>query len=87
LISFDGVGSCNSSLTTELLKKIEIKLPSLQEQQAIATIPIRNRRQNRKNISPSTKPSEMAMALYKHWFVDFGPFQVGEFVEMLEFAF
>jgi len=23
----------------------------------------------------------MAMALYKHWFVDFGPFQDGEFVE------
>lgn len=24
---------------------------------------------------------EMAMTLYKHWFVDFGPFQDGEFVE------
>jgi type I restriction enzyme S subunit len=24
---------------------------------------------------------EMAMALYKHWFVDFGPFKDGEFVE------
>ena len=24
---------------------------------------------------------QMAMALYKHWFVDFGPFQDGEFVE------
>ena len=24
---------------------------------------------------------EMAMALYKHWFVDFGPFKEGEFVD------
>ena len=24
---------------------------------------------------------QMAMALYKHWFIDFGPFQDGEFVE------
>ncbi len=24
---------------------------------------------------------EMAMASYKHWFVDFGPFQDGEFVD------
>ena len=24
---------------------------------------------------------EMAMALYKYWFVDFGPFQDGEFVD------
>ena len=23
----------------------------------------------------------MAMALYKHWFVDFGPFQDGEFID------
>lgn len=33
------------------------------------------------NIRMNKTLEEMAMTLYKHWFVDFGPFQDGEFVE------
>ena len=33
------------------------------------------------NLAINKTIEEMAMALYKHWFVDFGPFQDGEFVE------
>ena len=31
------------------------------------------------NLQMNKTLEEMAMALYKHWFVDFGPFQDGEF--------
>ena len=75
------VGSAIPSLTTELLKKIEIELPSLQEQQSIASIlsAIDDKIEN--NLAINKTLEEMAMALYKHWFVDFGPFQDGKFVE------
>ena len=75
------VGSAIPSLTTELLKKIEIRLPSLNEQQSISQIlsTIDDKIQN--NLAINKTLEEMAMALYKHWFVDFGPFQDGEFVE------
>ena len=33
------------------------------------------------NLAINKTLEEMAIALYKHWFVDFGPFQDGEFVE------
>ncbi len=75
------VGSAIPSLTTELLKKIEIELPSLEEQQSIASIlsAIDDKIEN--NLAINKTLEEMAMALYKHWFVDFGPFKDGEFVE------
>lgn len=75
------VGSAIPSLTTELLKKIEIELPSLKEQQSIASIlsAIDDKIEN--NLAINKTLEEMAMALYKHWFVDFGPFQDGEFIE------
>jgi type I restriction enzyme S subunit len=75
------VGSAIPSLTTELLKKIEIQLPSVAEQQSIASIlsSIDDKIENNRAINKTLE--EMAMALYKHWFVDFGPFQDGEFVE------
>jgi len=59
----------------------EVKLPPLQEQQSIASIlsAIDDKIEN--NLAINKTLEEMAMALYKHWFVDFGPFQDGEFVE------
>lgn len=60
---------------------LEFKLPPLQEQQAIASIlsTIDDKIEN--NLAINKTLEEMAMALYKHWFVDFSPFQEGEFVE------
>jgi len=56
-------------------------IPQLKEQKSIAQIlsAIDDKIQN--NLAINKTLEEMAMALYKHWFVDFGPFQDGEFVE------
>lgn len=63
------------------LHRVPVLLPPLPIQRRIAEILGRlddkievNRRINR-------TLEAMAQALYKHWFVDFGPFQDGEFVE------
>jgi type I restriction enzyme S subunit len=63
------------------LRKVTLALPPIRLQRRIAEILGRlddkievNRRINR-------TLERMAQALYKHWFVDFGPFQDGEFVE------
>lgn len=63
------------------LLDLEFSLPSLHEQQSIASIltVIDDKIEN--NLAINKTLEEMAMALYKHWFVDFGPFQDGEFVE------
>lgn len=63
------------------LRTIPINLPPLREQQAIASIlsTINDKIEN--NLTINKTLEEMAMALYKYWFLDFGPFQDGEFVE------
>lgn len=75
------VGSTMPNLNTSILESVPVLLPPLPIQQRIAEILGRlddkievNRRINR-------TLEAMAQALYKHWFVDFGPFQDGEFVE------
>jgi len=75
-------GSANHArIAIGVLKDFELVLPPLPIQRRIAEILGRlddkievNRRINR-------TLEQMAQALYKHWFVDFGPFQDGEFVE------
>lgn len=59
----------------------KFNIPSIKEQQAIASIlsAIDDKIEN--NLAINKTLEEMAMALYKHWFIDFGPFQDGEFVE------
>jgi type I restriction enzyme S subunit len=63
------------------LEKLEYNLPDIPEQQSIASIlsAIDDKIEN--NLAINKTLEEMAMALYKHWFVDFGPFKDGEFVE------
>ncbi|RXR19349.1 restriction endonuclease subunit S [Flavobacterium amnicola] len=65
----------------EAFQNIELELPPIQEQKSIASIlsAIDDKIEN--NLAINKTLEEMAMALYKHWFVDFGPFQDGEFVE------
>ena len=65
----------------EAFQNLELELPSLQEQRAIAQIlsAIDDKIEN--NLAINKTLEEMAMALYKHWFVDFGPFQDGAFEE------
>ena len=74
------VGATRPSLNTSILSNSEAILPPIQEQKAIAKIlsAIDDKIEN--NLAINKTLEDMAMALYKHWFVDFGPFQDGEFI-------
>lgn len=63
------------------LEKLDFDLPPLPEQNAIAQIlsAIDDKIEN--NLAINKTLEDMAFALYKHWFVDFGPFQNGEFID------
>ena len=67
-------GSSQPLLTQDSLNRIEINLPSLPEQQAIAEILSSLDDKIELNLQTNKTLEEMANALYKHWFVDFGPF-------------
>ena len=75
-------GSVQKDLNHKAFKSIEIDVPdTLDEQKAIASIlsAIDDKIEN--NLAINKTLEDMAMALYKHWFVDFGPFQDGEFID------
>lgn len=67
-------GSAQPQLPIKDLKCIEIPLPPLPEQQAIAEILSSLDDKIELNLQTNKTLEEMANALYKHWFVDFGPF-------------
>jgi type I restriction enzyme S subunit len=81
LLNMASAGATRQAITKSMIEGFELKLPPLQEQQSIASIlsAIDDKIEN--NLAINKTLEEMAMALYKHWFVDFGPFQNGEFVE------
>lgn len=74
-------GSVFDTITRSTFENIEISLPPLPEQRAIASILSSLDDKIELNLEMNKTLEEMAMALYKHWFVDFGPFKDGEFVE------
>lgn len=63
------------------LRKVEIDCPPLKEQKQIAAILSALDDKIELNLQMNKTLEDMAMALYKHWFVDFGPFQDGAFVD------
>lgn len=75
------IGSVQDNINLATFERINFLIPPLQEQKSIASIlsAIDDKIEN--NLAINKTLEEMAMALYKHWFVDFGPFQDGEFVE------
>lgn len=74
-------GSAQPGANAKQFGAFEFILPLLPEQKAIANIlsAIDDKIEN--NLAINKTLEEMAMALYKHWFVDFGPFQDGEFID------
>ncbi len=74
-------GSAIPRIILRDFKKFELTIPPLPEQKAIANIlsTIDDKIEN--NLAINKTLEDMAMALYKHWFVDFGPFQDGEFID------
>lgn len=65
----------------EEIMKYKITLPPLNEQILIAEILTNMDKKIAVNKKINKTLEEMAMSLYKHWFVDFGTIQDGEFVE------
>ncbi|KAA2219905.1 restriction endonuclease subunit S [Maribacter flavus] len=74
-------GSVIKNVSLKSMREMPINLPPLLEQKAIAKIlsAIDDKIEN--NLAMNKTLEEMAMALYKHWFVDFGPFQEGNFID------
>ena len=78
LLSMAGCGGTRAALTKAMLEKIPIHMPeNIEEQRAIAAVlsalddKIELNRQINKTLE------EMAQAIFKEWFVDFGPFRDG----------
>ncbi len=74
-------GSVIKNVSLKSMREFPINLPPLQEQRAIASILSALDDKIELNLQMNKTLEEMAMALYKHWFVEFGPFQNGKFVE------
>ena len=74
-------GSAQPGANAKQFAAFEINLPPLEEQKSIASILSALDDKIELNLRMNKTLEEMAMTLYKHWFVDFGPFQDGEFVD------
>lgn len=74
-------GSAQPGANAKQFAEFEILLPPLSEQQSIASILSALDDKIELNLATNRTLEQMAMALYKHWFVDFGPFQGGNFIE------
>src|SRR5690606_7891579 len=81
LLTLSSAGETRNALTKSMIEDFELFLPSISEQTQIANIlsAIDDKIEN--NLATNKTLEEMAMALYKHWFVDFGPFQDGAFID------
>lgn len=74
-------GSAQPLINQTILNNISVNVPNLKIQRRIADILGSLDDKIELNRRMNETLEQMAMALYKHWFVDFGPFQDGEFVE------
>jgi type I restriction enzyme S subunit len=74
-------GSVFDTITRNTFENIEVFIPNIKEQHAIASILSALDDKIELNLQMNKTLEDMAMALYKHWFVDFGTFQNGEFVD------
>jgi type I restriction enzyme S subunit len=74
-------GSVFDTITRNTFENIEVSIPEIKEQQSIASILSALDDKIELNHQMNKTLEDMAMALYKHYFVDFGPFQNGEFID------
>lgn len=75
------VGTAVPSLTVALLNELELDIPSIKFQKKITRILsyLDNKIENNNAIISNLE--EQAQAIFKSWFIDFEPFQDGEFVD------
>lgn len=82
LLSLASAGATRNAITKSMIDDFEVYIPENEnEQTAIASILSALDDKIELNLQQNKTLEEMAMALYKHWFVDFGPFQDGEFID------
>jgi type I restriction enzyme, S subunit len=74
-------GAAYPAVSIDSIKNAIVLLPGLETQEKIASILGSIDDKIELNVEMNKTLEEMAITLYKHWFVDFGPFQDGEFVE------
>lgn len=74
-------GTAQPKLNQANLNSISVKLPSLDNQKRIADCLSFFDDKIELNRRINDNLEQQAQALFKHWFVDFGPFKNGEFVE------
>ncbi len=74
-------GTSVPTLNRNDVHKLEVCIPEYKEQTAIASILSALDDKIELNLQMNKTLEEMAMVLYKHWFVDFGPFQNGKFID------
>ncbi|GER68561.1 hypothetical protein BpJC4_30320 [Weizmannia acidilactici] len=75
------IGSAQPSIKVPHLLDLTVDIPTIETQKKIVGILKSLDDKIKLNLKMNETLEEMAMTLYKHWFVDFGPFQDGEFVE------
>ncbi len=74
-------GSVFDTITRSTFENIVVNIPSIKEQTTIASILSALDDKIELNLQINKTLEEIAMTLYKHWFVDFGPFKNGEFID------
>lgn len=75
------IGGAQPLMTQDLISRIRISLPPIEEQCRIASILSSLDSKIECNRKICANLEAQAQALFKHWFVDFAPFKDGKFVE------
>lgn len=79
LLSLSSTGATRKALTKGMIENLDITLPKLAEQKAIAAILFSLDNKIELNNRINKNLEKMAQAIFKSWFVDFELFQDGEF--------
>lgn len=75
------IGSTQQALTIDALKKFKIMLPKADQQRRIVSVISSLEKKLSINKKINANLQQQSQAIFKSWFVDFEPFQDGEFVE------
>lgn len=81
LLSLASTGGTRNALTKNMLEDYSVSIPSLPTQRRIAAILSSLDAKIENNNKVNAKLEEIAQNLFKEWFVDFGPFKDGKFVD------
>jgi type I restriction enzyme, S subunit len=81
MLSLAYSGGTRAALTKGMIENFDIPVPSIGEQSKIVSLLSSIEKKIELNNQINKNLEEMAQAIFKSWFVDFEPFQDGEFVE------